>query len=68
MSTEHINELVRKHTAFASFEAMIHSAPHYRPTLRTGGRSKMAKEMAQIADAYDAAQAARGDSRRAYRG
>ena len=68
MQAQSINELVRKHTAFESMDAMLNTAPHYRPTLRTGGRSRVARELAQIADAYDTAQAARGDSRRAFRG
>jgi len=59
-----LDTLTRDLTAFESFQAMLDTAPTYRPTLLPRyGRSYL-----DLADAYDAAQAARGDARRAYRG
>ncbi len=69
------DELTRRWTAWEGFRALLESSgdPDYRPTLQgPPGRSQAAKqereEMRELADLYDAAQAARGDSRRAYRG
>ncbi len=62
-TTTTANNLTRSLTAFGSFEELL-TTPDYFPTLlsRTGAKA------VALADAYDAAQAARGDARRAYRG
>ena len=60
-------------TAWPSFEAMLTPTDTtYFPTLEgPPGRSKAAlqerEELAELADLYDKAQAARGDARRAFR-
>lgn len=56
------DKLVRNHTAFRSFREMLWADGGYCPSLDV--REPV---MLKIADAYDAAQAARGDARRAYR-
>ena len=58
-----LDTLTRELTAFNTFAEMVDSAPQYRPTI-------MPRDMRHVdlADAYDAYQAARGDERRAYRG
>ena len=75
MVTEsHLDMLTRRWTGWASFSAMVLAVddPHYRPSLvGPRSRSKVAQEereaLTALADAYDAAQALRGDSRRAFR-
>lgn len=56
------NHLVANHTAFRDFSSLLWAEGGYRPSLDVSE-----PVMLQIADAYDAAQAARGDARRAYR-
>lgn len=53
------NKMVRKHTA-ARTMAELTGMPGYTPALR-------GPNLAKVADAYDAAQRAKGDSRRAVR-
>ncbi|HEY0944249.1 MAG TPA: hypothetical protein VGD81_03250 [Opitutaceae bacterium] len=61
--------LVRRHTAFASFEELLTAPGHYRPTITEHGKLPLdAAECRALADLYDAAQMERGDWRRAYRG
>jgi hypothetical protein len=55
-----LDTLTRELSAFESFEALI-NAPNYRPTIIIRDRRYMV-----LALAYDAAQAARGDKRRAF--
>lgn len=63
------SKLTRKHTAFGSFEEMLTAEGGYRPSFYIRGRDPAdALEIEQLADAYDAEQVSRGDSRRAYRG
>lgn len=69
------DELTRRWTAWDGFRALLDPPgdPTYLPTLQgPPGRSQAARiereEMRELADLYDAAQAARGDSRRAWRG
>lgn len=57
-----IDALVRKHTAFPSMYALLNAKGGYRPSCYVFRR-----EVKLIADAYDNLQAARGDSRRAFR-
>ena len=67
------DQLTRRWTAWPSFEAMLTPTDAtYFPTLEgPPGRSRAAKqereELAELADLYDRAQAARGDARRAFR-
>ena len=73
MPTSVLDNLTRDLTAWPSFDAML-NAVAYRPTLhvrpynRSHSEIRRAARMEILADAYDAAQAARGDHRRAYRG
>ena len=61
--------LVKKHSAFLSFDDLLDAGGRYRPSLYVRGKSATdAREIRAIADAYDFAQQARGDTRRAYRG
>ena len=62
-STSELDALVRKHSAFSSIYDLLSQGKHgYRPTLDVAD-----PERKQIADIYDAAQAAVGSSLRAYR-
>lgn len=70
ITTEALDSLTTKHTAFPSFAAMLAAEGGYRPSIYPG-RFATAEEVAELralADAYDAAQAERGDTRRAHRG
>ena len=57
-----LDSLTRKHTAFASFAALIDTQPDYFPTLSGKGEAKI------LADAYDCEMERRGDPRRAWKG
>ena len=59
------DQLTKMHTAAQSFTELLDLGKErgYRPTLL--GKKGTEKD---LADRYDAAQAARGDERRAYRG
>jgi len=59
-----LDTLTRQFTGFDSFSQMLEAAPDYSPTLRDSD----CPEVRKLADAFDAAMAARGDSRRAWRG
>ena len=60
-----LDVVVRSVSAFPSFLAMLDAEGGYRPTIRVEGKDRLL--MMHLADCYDAAQAARGDSRRAFR-
>jgi hypothetical protein len=60
---QHIEALTTKWTAFGSFEKLLKADGGYRPSL-----TRKNQEVRELADAYDKAQEARGDQRRAYRG
>lgn len=62
-SLPYFDRLTRKHTGFDTFAQMINSEASYRPTLRP----KLHSAYRILADAYDLAQAMRGDPRRCYR-
>ncbi len=57
------------HTAFRSFRELLDAAGDYRPTLRTESayQEHDRRELTELADAYDSAQAGRRDRRRAVR-
>lgn len=57
-----IDTLIRANTAFLSLEEMLNAGGRYRPSC-----DMREPVMVAIADAYDGAQEARGDERRAYR-
>lgn len=57
-----VDALIRSNTAFRDLADMLNAAGSYRPSCDVSQ-----PVMRQIADAYDAAQEARGDDRRAYR-
>lgn len=59
---EWLDGLTIKHTAFPNFRDMVESHPGYRPTICCDR-----PQLTALADAYDRAQQARGDDRRAYR-
>jgi hypothetical protein len=73
-----LDSLTRKLTCFTSFAALVaggelHGEPRetdYRPSLYPQPYSSDAerRDYRTLADSYDAAQAARGDARRCYRG
>lgn len=56
--------LVNELTAFASFEELLNAKGGYRPSFYV----EYDPRFRELADAYDKAQAERGDPRRAYRG
>lgn len=58
----HPDTLTRRVTSFASFGELV-NAPGYVPTLAGEDLDEL-----ELANLYDAAQMARGDARRAYRG
>jgi hypothetical protein len=62
MTTTALNALTANLSAFATFTALLDAAGNYRPTVHLKSAGHV-----ELADAYDAAQAARGDSRRAFR-
>ena len=67
---EYRDLLTQKHTAFRSFAALIQAQGGYYPSLRTISGCPLGEnsaELAELADAYDAAQQIHGDSRRACR-
>lgn len=57
------DDLTRKLTAFLTFEGLLTAEARYRPSLYPDS-----PELVRLADLYDAAQEARGDPRRAFRG
>ena len=57
-----IDDLIAHNTGFSSLDDMLNARGGYRPSCDV---SRL--EMELIADAYDAAQTARGDERRAFR-
>lgn len=67
--------LTRRLSAFQSFQGLLDAQGDYRPSLDCGANSGMRFDMSfdkmaernSFADAYDAAQKARGDKRRVYR-
>src|SRR5262245_20935430 len=58
-----LDTLTAKLTAFSTFQEMLDTHPSYRPTIYTTDNDHLA-----LALAYNAAQAARGDRRRAFTG
>ena len=62
-ATPALDALCRRHTAFASFVALLTATAGYRPTIRLdlAGRDGLT-----LAKAYDRTQAAWGDKRRAF--
>ena len=57
-----VDDLIAHNTGFSSLDDMLNARGGYRPSCDV---SRL--EMELIADAYDAAQTARGDERRAFR-
>jgi hypothetical protein len=58
--------LTRKFTVFNTFNQLLNAPGNYRPTLLISDIGS--SEKLELANAYDAAQAARGDRRRVFRG
>lgn len=73
-TSQRIEEIVRKYTPCKSLAELCTQPGGYRPTIRcTRAVNRKAKpqeltDLSLLADAYDAAQQVRGDSRRAFRG
>ena len=57
-----LNKLIRKHTGFANFDALVNARGNYVPTIRLDAQP----EMRPIAEAYDEYQAAAGNLKRAF--
>lgn len=57
-----LDQLTVEHTAFPRFADLLDAGGRYRPSLSTSVPDKLT-----LADAYDSAQASRGDIRRAFR-
>lgn len=57
-----LDALIARNTGFTSMADMLNASGNYRPTCCVAD-----KAMLEIADAYDAEQAKRGDPRRAFR-
>ena len=73
MPTSVLDDLTRTLTLWPSFDAMLNEVDCsptliVRPYNRSHGEIRRVARTEILADAYDAAQAARGDLRRAYRG
>ena len=62
MKSHVLDQLIARRTAFSSMQELVTAAGGYRPSLDVAD-----PEMLRIAEAYDTAQAKRGDPRRAYR-
>lgn len=60
-----LDKITRNHSAFDTFEDLLNAAGGYRPTIRCNGKG--GDERRRLDDAYDRAQEARGDLRRAFR-
>lgn len=60
-----IDKLTAALTAFDTLDALVNAQGNYRPTIRPDGNDRRYEV---LADAYDRAQSARGDQRRAWRG
>lgn len=67
-----LDRLARRYTVDRTFDAFVAAclkSPGYVPTMSPAHRSdREALELAELADAFDAAMTAAGDSRRAWRG
>ena len=61
------DQLTAKHTAFSTMQDLLEAKGGYFPTLHTQSADTDREELGRLADAYDAYQHARGDSRRAMR-
>lgn len=57
-----LNATIRRKTGFTDFADMLDAGGNYRPTIDVSQA-----DLLELADAYDAAQAERGDARRAFR-
>lgn len=69
-SASDLDALTRRLTAFDCFHDLLHAQGGYRPSLRCISGCPAGKnipELTRLADAYDQAQAQRGDPRRAFR-
>jgi hypothetical protein len=73
MNADYLNTITRELTTFASFADLLNAAGNYRPSiyLAKGGvycNHAVNRRKVDLALAYDDAQEARGDERRAFRG
>lgn len=80
ITRHYADQLTRRHTAFENFAALINAGGSYRPSINTESATacilpcgeritarQRCQELRELADIYDNAQQARGDSRRAFR-
>jgi hypothetical protein len=73
MTTAYLNEITRQLTCFASFADLLNAPGNYRPSIYLAKGDVVCHAAANrakidLALAYDDAQEARGDERRAFRG
>ena len=69
MNADHLNTITRELTTFASFADLPKAPGNYRPSIYlTTGAYAANRAKVDLALAYDGAQEARGDERRAFRG
>lgn len=75
METKILDEQTRSISAFASFNDLLEAKGDYRPSIGCKSGSGSTRDLSfselmalqRFANAYDAAQKSRGDSRRVYR-
>ena len=67
MNADYLNTITRELTCFASFAALLNAAGNYRPSIYLAkGDYAANRAKIDLALAYDDAQEARGDERRAF--
>lgn len=69
MNADYLNTVTRELTCFASFADLLNAPGNYRPSIYlSNGEFARNRTKVDLALAYDDAQEARGDERRAFRG
>ncbi|NUB25743.1 hypothetical protein [Azospirillum brasilense] len=70
VTLETLDALTRNHTCYEGFSELIGPEGSYRPTIRCDAETEpgIRAERIALANAYDVAREAQGESRRAYRG
>ena len=69
MNADYLNTITRELTCFASFADLLNAPGNYRPSIYLNPKAYVSNGAKRdLALAYDDAQEARGDERRAFRG